>query len=251
MTMSINVTTTQVVLTPTSPLSSGTITVTVQNVGDLADVKMAAPYTWSFKTTCGGTEHLYVTNQAGGSISLYNMDSTTGELVSVTTFATPRAPITLSFNASGTYAYLASGYPDPAITTYAVDATNGSLTQVASLSLSATAQPVAKIDPSGNYLVVVESGMVSTYHLNPDGSISPAGNMRASNPLGQVEFVSPGIAYAGGPGDVLTEISFSSSTGAVSEVGTTNLSEPPPGFGNEPTGIYVTLHPSGKYLYAR
>ena len=255
-TMSINVTTTQVVLTPKSALPSGTITVTVQNVGDLADVLMTSPYTWSFSTACSGIEHLYVTNQAGGSISLYDMDSTTGELVSVTTFATPRVPISLSFNASGTYAYLTSGYPGtsgfpgPAITTYAVDATTGSFTQVASVSLSAPS--VAKIDPSGNYLVVgeVESGTVSTYHLNPDGSISPAGSMTASNLLGNVEFVSPGIAYAGGPGDFLTQISFSSSTGAVSEVGTTSLSEPPPGFGYEPTGIYVTLHPSGKYLYA-
>jgi hypothetical protein len=53
-TMSINVTTTQVVLTPISPLLSGTISVMVSNVADLAGVKMAAPYTWSFSTICGG-----------------------------------------------------------------------------------------------------------------------------------------------------------------------------------------------------
>jgi hypothetical protein len=53
-TMSINVTTTQVVLTPNSPLPSGTITVTVKNIGDLADVMMAGPYIWSFSTACGG-----------------------------------------------------------------------------------------------------------------------------------------------------------------------------------------------------
>ncbi len=50
--LSTNVTTTQVVLTPTSPLPSGNITVTVSNVGDLADVMMTAPYTWSFSTAC-------------------------------------------------------------------------------------------------------------------------------------------------------------------------------------------------------
>lgn len=246
-----SVSTTQAVLTPVSPLPSGTITVTVSNVADLAGIKMAAPYTWSFSTDCSGTEHLYVTNQGRGSISLYDMDSTTGELVSATTFATPPLPISLSFNSSGTYAYLASGDPSPAITTYAVDTATGSLTQVASMSLSADL-PSAQIDPSGNYLVVVDvrSGKLSTYHMNPDGSISPAGSMTASNPLGDVVFVSPSIAYAGGPGNVLTELSFSPSTGAVSEVGTTNLSEPPPGFGKEPTGMFVVLHPSGKYLYA-
>ncbi|MFP5230664.1 MAG: Ig-like domain-containing protein [Acidobacteriota bacterium] len=53
-TMSINVSTTQVVLKPTAPLPSGTITVTVQNVADLAGVKMTTPYTWSYSTACGG-----------------------------------------------------------------------------------------------------------------------------------------------------------------------------------------------------
>ena len=52
--LSTNVTTTQVVLTPTSPLPSGEITVTVNNVGDLADVMMTAPFTSNFSTACTG-----------------------------------------------------------------------------------------------------------------------------------------------------------------------------------------------------
>ena len=52
--ISMNVSNTQVVLTPTSALPSGTITVSVNNVADLAGVKMAGPYTWSFSTSCGG-----------------------------------------------------------------------------------------------------------------------------------------------------------------------------------------------------
>ncbi len=50
--LSTNVTTTQVVLTPTSPLPSGEITVRVNSVGDLADVMMTAPFTSSFSTAC-------------------------------------------------------------------------------------------------------------------------------------------------------------------------------------------------------
>ena len=53
-TLSINISTTQVVLTPVAPLPSGTITVMVNNVGDLADTMMTAPYTWSFSTACNG-----------------------------------------------------------------------------------------------------------------------------------------------------------------------------------------------------
>ncbi len=53
--LSINISTTQVVLTPVTSLPSGTITVTVSNVGDLADMMMKAPYTWSFSTACNGS----------------------------------------------------------------------------------------------------------------------------------------------------------------------------------------------------
>ena len=52
--MGTDVTTTQVVLTPASALPAGSISVTVNNVADLAGVKMTAPYTWSFSTACGG-----------------------------------------------------------------------------------------------------------------------------------------------------------------------------------------------------
>ena len=57
--ISANVATTQVMLTPASALPSGTINVRVSNIGDLAGVPMAAPYTWNFSTACsaggGGT----------------------------------------------------------------------------------------------------------------------------------------------------------------------------------------------------
>jgi hypothetical protein len=52
--ISANIATTQVVLTPTSPLPSGSITVTVNHVADLAGVAMASSYTWTFSTACGG-----------------------------------------------------------------------------------------------------------------------------------------------------------------------------------------------------
>lgn len=54
MTMTMNATTTQVVLTPKSALPSGAITLTVKNIGDSADVMMTAPYIWSFSTACSG-----------------------------------------------------------------------------------------------------------------------------------------------------------------------------------------------------
>lgn len=75
-TLSTNISTPSVTVTPKSPLPSGTITVTVSNIGDLADQLMQQPYTWSFSTACntggggGGvssTTYLYVDTNAAGS----------------------------------------------------------------------------------------------------------------------------------------------------------------------------------------
>jgi hypothetical protein len=52
--ISYDVSTATATLTPTSPLPSGNIAVTVQNVADAAGVLMANPYAWSFSTACGG-----------------------------------------------------------------------------------------------------------------------------------------------------------------------------------------------------
>ena len=93
--ISMDVTNTAVVLTPTSALPSGKITVTISNVADLAGVKMTAPYTWSFSTACNGggggggasgNEYLYVpSGVAAGTPEFYAyvIDSATGNLTPV------------------------------------------------------------------------------------------------------------------------------------------------------------------------
>lgn len=50
--LSISVDKAQLTVTPAAPLPSGAITVTLQNVADLAGKGFAAPYTWSFSTAC-------------------------------------------------------------------------------------------------------------------------------------------------------------------------------------------------------
>ena len=79
--------------TPTAPLPSGNITVAVSNVADLAGVKMATPYTWSFSTACssgggGGTGAEYLYFAAGVSAGApefygYAIDAATGNLTPV------------------------------------------------------------------------------------------------------------------------------------------------------------------------
>lgn len=50
--MGYNAATATVTLTPTAPLPSGSITVSINNVADAAGVKMTSPFEWSFLTTC-------------------------------------------------------------------------------------------------------------------------------------------------------------------------------------------------------
>lgn len=57
-TLSTNISTPDVTVTPKSTLPSGNITVTVSGIGDLADQMMQQPFTWTFSTAC---------NSGGGS----------------------------------------------------------------------------------------------------------------------------------------------------------------------------------------
>lgn len=65
--LSMDVSATQVIVTPVSALPSGQITVTVKGVGDLADTLMTQPFVSTFSTACaegsGATAYLYVTTQ--------------------------------------------------------------------------------------------------------------------------------------------------------------------------------------------
>lgn len=121
--LSMNATTTQVVLTPVAPLPAGSITVTVNNVSDLANVPMKGPYTWSFSTACtsggggtgGGTAQYDAPlfpdngqNTQNGHISVDQSGNTTIQLTGATAGATytvqfcpvvtPTGPQTACFN---------------------------------------------------------------------------------------------------------------------------------------------------------
>ena len=96
-TLSTNINTTQVVVTPASPLPSGTITVTVSGVADLADVAMQQPYTWSFSTACNGggggggagTQIVYVID--GSTLTTYDINSQTLQATQAGTVTLPQA----------------------------------------------------------------------------------------------------------------------------------------------------------------
>ncbi|HKR28729.1 MAG TPA: hypothetical protein VJS11_14795, partial [Acidobacteriaceae bacterium] len=86
----------QVVVTPTSSLPQGTITVTISGVADLADVAMQQPYTWSFSTACNGggggagagTQIVYVID--GPTLTTYDVNSQTLQATQAGTVTLPQ-----------------------------------------------------------------------------------------------------------------------------------------------------------------
>jgi hypothetical protein len=204
MKISISVATTQVVLTPTSPLPSGTITVTVSNVADLAGVKMAAPYTWSFSTACGGgasaSTYLY-TEVPSVAIRGYKADVDKATLTEVpgSPFAEASSgPGALIVNNDFVYSTTTDlttvgGAPFPSGTVtlwvYRADAASGTLAKVQSFPM-----PIGGglyLDPTGHDFYEISGSELLMLAINSDGTVTDTGSsITLPGPVGSVA-VSP------------------------------------------------------------
>jgi hypothetical protein len=188
-TMSINVTTTQVVITPKSPLPSGTITVTVKNVGDLADVLMAAPYTWSFSTGCGGSAtYFYVGVEfPQPAIRGYQVNVDTASLTDVPgspfAHAGAAAPGAVIVNRDFVYATSTDettlgGAPFPSGTStvwvYHADGTSGTLAQVQTFTMPLNA--FLYFEPGGHNSYEINGNTIFTQAIHPDGTVTDTGS---------------------------------------------------------------------------
>jgi hypothetical protein len=195
-TMSINVTTTQVVLTPKSALPSGTITVTVKNVGDLADVMMAAPFTWSFSTTCSqnsAVAFVYIAGGPGGTssqITAYAADAN-GQLTPVP--GSPFKENVSSMAANGKYLMVSTELV-PDINSYAIES-DGALTLAGQTDYSqygcATSNAALTFDRTGNSLYADEecSGnlVVASFAVDSSsGNLSYLGGINGGYRTGNV-----------------------------------------------------------------
>ena len=204
-TVKLNITTTQVVLTPASPLPPGTITVSLKNVADLAGVMLAAPYTWSFSTGCSGgsATYLYVGVEfPQPAIRGYQVNVDTASLTDV-----PGSPFAHS-GASGPGAVIVNkdfvyatstdettvgGAPFPSGTislwVYHADATSGTLTQVQRFTL-----PIGGglyLEPTGHDMYVFSGTEIVALAINPDGTVTNTGSgITLPGPVGSVA-VSP------------------------------------------------------------
>ena len=138
--MSYDVATATLTLTPSSPLPSGSITVTVNNVADAAGEKMPSPFAWSFLTTCSGSGGGQATTQYqaelfnfGGSpvihgkVTVDTSGNTTVQLTGAPASTTYTAQFCPAFDSAD---FSATPLPCFNVTTVATDASGNSTVTV-------------------------------------------------------------------------------------------------------------------------
>ncbi len=113
--------------TPSSNLAGATTyTATITTgVTDSAGNAMAAPYTWTFTTPY--PRFAYVANFTSSTISIYTVDSTTGQLRHNGYVAAGTSPISVTVDPSGKFAY-AANLNSSNISVYTINQTTGALT---------------------------------------------------------------------------------------------------------------------------
>lgn len=269
-TLSTSIAGTQVVIHPNSALPSGTIAVTVQNIGDLAGVMMAGPFTWSFSTACGstggatGAEYLYSSAYADGdNIYGFKIDTNTGMLTPL-----PGSPfmddaglqpgcaencysMDLLADPAGRFLYYRPS--NPYIGSMKVDPATGALTEIGNASGGVN---YLSVDPTGKFLYGNSGGTGSGPNSNyidgwsvpGNGSLSATpgspygfpGNNSYGNPAVSNNFVFV-TSYFGGGSSAIYGFSIDPNSGALTQVSSTS---------DGTYGALQVITPSGKFLYS-
>lgn len=267
-TLSTNISGTEVVIHPATALPSGTITVMVQNIGDLADQMMAAPYTWTFSTACSstggsGAEYLYsAAYTEGGNIYGFKIDTSTGMLTPLAGSpymedAGPQAGCTvgcylgLLADPVGRFLYYTSG-----VGSMKVDAATGALTEIGNAPPAINAY--FSTDPTGKFIYGNTGGSGTNsgssnqlvgWSVGSGGALSAtsgspygfAGNASFGNPAVSDKFVFVVGGTVGNSSSTMYGFSIDPNSGALTQVSST-------GDGTE--GVDQVITPSGKLLYS-
>ncbi len=130
---------------------------------------------YSFKGQKFGRSH-------GDGIYLFEMDPATGALTQREVFANPNNPSWLSLNSAKTHLYSCDelvhyqGKSSGAVTAYSIDASNGHLTKLNTVSSGGAGPAYISVHPSGRYVFAANygAGSVAVLPVRPDGSLGPA-----------------------------------------------------------------------------
>ncbi|MFZ0638169.1 MAG: beta-propeller fold lactonase family protein [Candidatus Acidiferrales bacterium] len=124
--------------------------------------------------------YAYVPNEGGNTISVYSIN-TDGTLTSTGTVTTGNQPTSVAVPSSR-FAYVVNRLDD-AVSTYTINDSTGNLTPNGTGTVPTNAQPFPIIlGPYSNFAFVVnESGSVSIYSLNSDGTLTNVGTAATGN----------------------------------------------------------------------
>jgi 6-phosphogluconolactonase (cycloisomerase 2 family) len=196
-----------------------------------------------FAYAADGGAFPYGGSGSSSSISMYSINSTTGDLTSIGTIAAGSSPDSVAVDPAGKFAYV-TNFGSNDVSMYTFDATTGALTSIGTIATGTDPVSVA-VDPAGKFAYVTNSSSndVSMYTINATtGALTFVGMIAAgTNPLSVVVDPSGKFAYvANFNSNDVSMYTINATTGALTSVGTIAA-------GMSPTSIAV--HPSGKFAY--
>jgi 6-phosphogluconolactonase len=199
----------------------------------------------------------YAANQAGDDISLFKIDSSTGEISEIMP-RTPAgiSPAALAMDSAGTLLF-AANVSSSSISVYSINAGTGALTQIAQspVLIQNGASPVAlTVSPSGKYLYVASStlGLVFGYSIGSGGilqqvqapvAVGSGPFSLAIDPAEHFVYVANSLSTSTSVPGTISVLALDPSTGTL-----TSLPNSP--FTADKNPISLTIDSAGKFLYA-
>ena len=204
------------------------------NTGTIASAKVTG-----VTITC--IAPVYVANESSNTVSMYEMDATTGILtpLATPTVATGNSPYSITVNPAGTFAYVIN-YQSNTVSMYAINASTGILTALSTPTVATGTSPGSIIiNPAGTfaYVVNLQNATVSMYAINATtGILTPLATPTvatgtfprsiAVNPAGTFAYV------ANNDSNTLSMYAINATTGIL-----TPLATPTVATGTDPTSI--------------
>lgn len=197
----------------------------------------------------------YVANSGDGTVSIYTVNSKTGQLRSSGYVLEAAGASLVAVDPSGRFAYVVNSTADN-ITAYTINASTGQLTQVSGSPYSTGSFPQSiTIDPSGKFVYVANngSGNVSAYTINGDtGALTGvSGSPFAAETEANSVVVTPSgnfayVANQGTTADAISGYSINPTTGALTQVSGSPFAYPSTDGGRATS---VAADPVANFLY--
>jgi YVTN family beta-propeller protein len=196
-----------------------------------------------FTYAADGGAFPYGGSGSSSSVSMYSINSTTGDLTSIGIIDAGTSPDSVAVDPAGKFAYV-TNFGSNDVSMYTIDATTGTLISIGTIATGTDPVSMA-VDPAGKFAYVTNSNSndVSMYTINATtGALTSVGTIAAgTNPVSVGVDPSGKFAYvANFNSNDVSMYTINATTGALTPVGTIAA-------GMSPASIAV--HPSGKFAY--